>query len=77
MIDNRILTFLTLCKDMNYRKAAEELNMTQPAVTQHIQYLEKEYGCKLFSYDKRVLTITNEGKELKKHAENIVYQDNK
>lgn len=30
MIDNRILTFLTLCKEMNYRKTAELLNMTQP-----------------------------------------------
>lgn len=35
---------------MDYRKTAEELHMTQPAVTQHIQYLEEKYRCKLFSY---------------------------
>ena len=48
MIDTRIETFLTLCRVMNYRKTAELLNMTQPAVTQHIHFLEEQYGCKLF-----------------------------
>ena len=32
MIDYRIKTFLKLCETMNYRKTAEQLNMTQPAV---------------------------------------------
>ena len=50
MLDYRIYTFLTLFKEMNYRKTAEKLNMTQPGVTQHIQYLEKHYGVKLFEY---------------------------
>lgn len=43
MIDYRIKTFLVLCDTMNYRKTAEILNMTQPAVTQHIHFLENEY----------------------------------
>ena len=60
MIDTRIETFLTLCRVMNYRKTAELLNMTQPAVTQHIHFLEEQYGCKLFSYDRRTLTMTKE-----------------
>ncbi|MBQ3438031.1 MAG: LysR family transcriptional regulator [Fusobacterium sp.] len=77
MIDNRILTFLTLCKEMNYRKTAELLNMTQPAVTQHIQYIEREYNCKLFSYENRILKITKIGEKLREHAKNIVYQENK
>ena len=42
MIDYRIKTFLVLCDTMNYRKTAELLNMTQPAVTQHIHLLENE-----------------------------------
>ena len=33
MLDNRILTFLKLCEKMNYTKTAEELHITQPAVT--------------------------------------------
>ena len=77
MIDSRIKTFLTLCKVMNYRKTAEILNMTQPAVTQHIHYLEEEYGCRLFIYDRRSLKMTPEAEILKKYAENVIYQDKK
>lgn len=77
MVDNRIHTFLTLCRAMNYRKTAEELHMTQPAVTQHIQYLEQEYGCRLFVYDKRILHMTREAEILRQYAENILYHENK
>lgn len=46
MLDHRTETFMTVCNVMNYREAAELLHITQPAVTQHIQFLEKEYGCR-------------------------------
>lgn len=75
MLDNRIYTFLKLCKLMNYRKTAESLNMTQPAVTQHIHFLEREYNCKLFTYDKHNLNITSKGILLKKYAQSFVYND--
>ena len=39
MLDNRTITFLTVCKEMNYTRAAEKLNISQPAVSQHIQYM--------------------------------------
>lgn len=77
MIDSRIETFLTLCKVMNYRKTAELLNMTQPAVTQQIHFLEEQYSCKLFHYDKRTLTMTKEAELLRKYAENVLYQEKK
>lgn len=77
MIDSRIKTFLTLCRVMNYRKTAEILNMTQPAVTQHIHYIEEEYGCRLFIYDRRSLKMTPAAEILKKYAENVIYQDKK
>lgn len=77
MIDNRIETFLTLCSVMNYRKAAERLNLTQPAVTQHIHYFERLYGCKLFVYDRRSLKMTPQAQLLRQYAENIVYQEKK
>ena len=62
---------------MNYRKTAELLNMTQPAVTQHIHFLEEQYGCKLFRYDRRTLTMTKEAELLQKYAENVLYQEKK
>lgn len=75
MLDNRIYTFLELCKVMNYRKTAEILNMTQPAVTQHIKYLEKEYNCKLFEYQGKVLSKTEKAVALEQHARSLVYAD--
>ena len=74
MVDSRIKTFLALCRNMNYRRTADELNLTQPAVTQHIKYLENQYNCKLFSYDRRTLSLTKEGKLLQSYAENVLYQ---
>lgn len=47
MLDFRIHTFLCVCRHMNYTRAAAELHITQPAVSQHIRYLEREYGAKL------------------------------
>ena len=40
MLDFRVYTVLELCKTLNYTKTAENLFITQPAVTQHIKYLE-------------------------------------
>lgn len=41
MLDNRIYTFLAVCQEMNFTKAAKKLHITQPAVSQHIQYIER------------------------------------
>jgi DNA-binding transcriptional LysR family regulator len=49
---------------MNLTKAADELNITQPAVTQHIHYLEDYYGCKLFVYQGKKMNLTDAGKLL-------------
>lgn len=51
MLDFRINTFLTVCEYMNFTKAAEILCITQPAVSQHIKYLETVYNSKLFEYE--------------------------
>ena len=53
MLDHRYETFLALCHIKNYTKTAALLNMTQPGVTQHIQY-----------YRDRTLTLTARGQKL-------------
>lgn len=75
MQDYRMQTFLTLCETMNYRQAARELHITQPAITQHIKYLEDFYGCKLFNYDGRQLTKTEQGLILQRCANAMNYQE--
>lgn len=37
MLDYRLKTFLLLSKTLNYTKTAQQLHMSQPAVSQHIQ----------------------------------------
>ena len=71
MLDHRIDTFLTVCQVMNYREAAQLLHITQPAVTQHIQFLEKEYGCRLFLYENRRLEKTREAVLLEEHIRSV------
>ena len=63
MMDYRIDTFLLVCERMNYRKTAEILGITQPAVSQQIHFLEQQYGCKLFVY-KNARLQKNEAAEL-------------
>ena len=68
MLDYRVETFLTVCREMNYTKAAEVLNITQPNVSQHIKWLEDLYHQKLFAYQGRKLILTPAGEVLKKAA---------
>lgn len=68
MLDNKITTFLEVCKYKNLTKAAESLFITQPAVTQQMKALEEYYECKLFSYSGKKLLLTKQGEELYHYA---------
>lgn len=72
MLNTRIITFLKLCEVMNYRKTAELLNMTQPAVTQHIKWLENNYECKLFEYNYKNLRKTDDAYILERYARSMM-----
>lgn len=71
MIDLRLLTFLTVAKTKSYTKAAEILNITQPAVSQHIKFLEDEYEVHLIKKYGKGFDLTEEGLILFKYAEEI------
>lgn len=71
MLDFRHETFLKLCTIGSYTKAAEALNITQPAVSQHIKFLEKKYGGKLFCYTGKTLTLTERGQRLYEFASTL------
>lgn len=75
MLDFRIHTFLCVCRHMNYTRAAAELHITQPAVSQHIRYLEKEYKAKLFDYTGKRLVLTQAGNILLNAAATIRHDD--
>lgn len=69
MIDFRHETFFTLCRIRSYTKTAEHLHLTQPAVSQHIRFLEALYGGRLFEYKERKLYLTERAKRLYAHLQ--------
>lgn len=75
MIDFRVDTFLTACRHMNFTRAAEELNITQPAVSQHIHYLEELYKVKLFTYKGKRMQLTEQGEFLLNAATTMKHDD--
>lgn len=77
MLDPRWNTFLVLCETMNYTRAAERLCLTQPAVTHHVHYLEDHYGCRLFSYEGKVLRLTEAGLKLREYTRSLAYNSQK
>ena len=56
--------FYTVAKLQNITKAAEELGVTQPAVSRIISNIEKEYKTKLFFRSKTGVTLTRDGLNL-------------
>ncbi|MGB0901687.1 LysR family transcriptional regulator [Halocynthiibacter sp.] len=52
-------TFETAARHLNFTTAADELAMTQAAVSQHIRALESRLGCDLFVRDHRKLSLTD------------------
>lgn len=56
--------FNVVCRNESFSKAAAELYMTQPAVSQAISKLETEIATHLFNRTPKGVTLTNEGKLL-------------
>lgn len=75
MLDFRIDTFIAVCKHLNFTKAAEELNITQPAVSQHIKYLQSSYQVTLFTYTGKKISLTKEGETLLNVATTLKHDD--
>lgn len=71
MLDFRYDTFLDLCETLNYSRTAENLHLSQPTVTQHIQHLERHYGTSLFLYRSKRLQLTEKGEELYRQVRRI------
>lgn len=77
MFDFRLKVFHTVAKRLNFTKAAEELFITQPAVTKHIQEVENFYKCKLFERNGTKIKLTVAGATLLSYTESIfnIYRD--
>lgn len=72
LINPRIITFLTLAETLNYTHTAQRLNLSQPAVTKHVQALEEEFETKLIIYENKQVRLTDKGKELIPYLTSLV-----
>jgi len=71
MFDFRLKVFHTVARRLNFTKAAEELLISQPAVTKHIKELESQFNLALFDRRGNKVVLTPAGEVLLKHTENI------
>lgn len=66
--------FLKICQNQSITKAAEELHLTQPAVSIQLKNLQNQFDLPLTEVIGRKLYVTDFGKEVALMAENIIHQ---
>ena len=64
MLSNKIYTLLKVNECGSFVGAAEQLNLTQPAVSQHIKALEEELGVTIFDRGSGKVLVTKQGTEV-------------
>ncbi|MDP2706622.1 MAG: LysR family transcriptional regulator, partial [Burkholderiales bacterium] len=72
MADRRLQVFYTVARQLSFTKAAEQLFMTQPAVTFQVKQLEEHLNARLFERSHGGITLTSTGKLVMEYAERIL-----
>lgn len=72
MSDFRLKVFQSVAKNLSFTKASQELFISQPAITKHIQELETCYQTRLFDRQGNKIMLTEAGKLLLEHSERIL-----
>ncbi|TGE21987.1 LysR family transcriptional regulator [Hymenobacter aquaticus] len=71
MPDFRLRVFQSVARHLSFTKAAQELFITQPAITKHIRELERSYAQRLFERRGNRVTLTEAGRLLLTHADAV------
>ena len=72
MTDFRLKVFQSVAKNLSFTKASQELYISQPAITKHIQELESTYNTRLFTRQGNKIALTEAGKLLLEHSAKIL-----
>ncbi len=75
-MDYRDKVFISVAENLNFSKAAEELFISQPAVTKHIKELESSINTALFQRKGNKVFLTKSGKLMYRHLKIIQRQYN-
>ncbi|SDX50715.1 DNA-binding transcriptional regulator, LysR family [Marininema mesophilum] len=73
-MDQGLRIFITVAKTRSFSRAAEELHLTQPAVSQQIRSLESRYDTRLFERNNKSVELTPAGKILFREGTEILNQ---
>lgn len=71
-MDQHLVVFTTVVKLKSFSQAAEELHMTQPAVSQYVQALERMIGTKLLDRNNKFIRLNKAGEIVYHHAVEIL-----
>ena len=71
MSDRRLKVFHTVARLLSFTKAAEEMHMTQPAVTFQVRQLEEYFNTRLFDRTHNKVSLTPAGERVSEFAERI------
>ncbi len=69
---HQLAYFESVSRHLHFTRAAEELNVAQPSVSQQIRKLENELGAPLFHRMKRHVALTEAGKTFLPHARAVL-----
>ena len=71
---HQIRYFLAVCETLNFTRAAEHCNVTQPALTRAVQKLEEELGGLLFRRERHLSHLTDLGRLMRPQLEQVWQQ---
>jgi DNA-binding transcriptional LysR family regulator len=72
MSDRRLQVFHAVANELSFTRAAEQLHMTQPAVTHQIRQLEEDFNTRLFDRENNKISLTAAGQEVLRYADKII-----
>jgi DNA-binding transcriptional LysR family regulator len=67
----RLAVFRAVARHLSFSRAADELNMSQPAVSRHLRLLEAELGVRLFQRLGNRVELTDAGRILADYAQRV------
>ena len=68
---HQVRYFLAVARHLNFSRAAEDCNVTQPSLSRAIQQLEAEFGGPLFHREHKFTHLTDLGQMVRPHLETI------